>query len=67
MKKPTRSKRTPSAAERKDPLIDEVRRIRAEISKEYDHDLGKLCDHLREVESEYGGKVVHKRGKRSSV
>lgn len=67
MKKATRNKRTPPKAERKDPLIDEVRRIRAEVSKEHGHDLDRLCEHLREVESQYGGKVVHKRRKRSSV
>ncbi len=66
MKKPSRRKVTRTQA-RKDPLVDEVRRIRAEISKAYDHDLAKLCDHLREVEAQYGGKVVHKRSKRSSA
>ena len=67
MKKPSHRKRTPRASARRDPLVDEVRRIRAEISKEHEHDLDKLCDHLREVEASYGGKVVHKRNKRSSA
>jgi hypothetical protein len=67
MKKPSRKKRASRTPARKDPLVDEVRRIRSEISKAYDHDLAKLCDHLREVEAEYGGKVVHKRTKRSSA
>ena len=62
MKKPAHGKR--SSAKR-DPLIDEVRRIRTDLSAEYGHDLGKLCNHLREVQASYGCKVVHKRSKRS--
>jgi len=64
MKKPVRRKRSPA---KRDPLVDEVRRIRTDLSAEYGHDLGKLCDHLREVQASYGGKVVHKRKKRSSA
>jgi len=64
---PSRKKRIPGTSARKDPLVDEVRRIRAEVSKAYDHDVAKVCDHLREVEAKHGGKVVHKRGKRSSA
>lgn len=30
-----------------DPIVDEIHRIRAEIDEEFDHDLHKLCDHLR--------------------
>lgn len=67
MKKPSRRKRSPATRARRDPLVDEVRRIRAEVSAEYGHDLEKLCEHLREVEASYGAKVVHKRGKRSSA
>src|SRR5437867_1920513 len=51
MKKPRRRKRPPATPTRRDPLVEEVRRIRAEISREYGHDLDKLCDHLREVEA----------------
>jgi hypothetical protein len=65
MKKPSRRKRTARVLARRDPLLDEVRRIRTEISEAYGHDLGKLCDHLREVQTNCGGNVVHKRSKRS--
>ena len=67
MKKPSRRKHSPATRARRDPLVEEVRRIRAEVSREYGHDLDKLCDHLRNVEADYGAKVVHKRGKRSSA
>lgn len=66
MKKHRSEKRGTVARSRKDPLIDEVRRLRSELSKQFDHDLGRLCDHLREVEASYPGKVVRKRRKRRS-
>ncbi len=36
-----------------DPLVDEVRAIRAELVAEFGNDVGRLCNHLREVEREY--------------
>ena len=66
MKKTSR-KHGPKANGRKDPLVDEVRRIRAEVSKEHGHDLAKICEHLRELEANYAGKVIRKRSKRSSA
>ena len=41
-----------------DPLIDEVRQIRWEISKQFDHDLDRLAKHLRQIQREYKGPVV---------
>jgi len=41
-----------------DPLIDEVREIRWQISKQFDHDLDRLAEHLRKVQREYKGPVV---------
>ncbi len=32
--------------------IDEIRRIRSEISAEHDHDLRKIAEHYRELERE---------------
>ncbi len=43
---------------RPDPLIDEVRAIRAKISAQFGNDVGKLCEHLRSVEAQYPGRVV---------
>jgi hypothetical protein len=67
MKKPGRRKRTPARRPRRDPLIEDVRRIRAKIYGEHGNDLDRLFEHLRQVEESYGGKVVHKRGKRSTA
>jgi len=36
-----------------DAIVDEVRRIRREISEQYGNDLDRLFAHLREVEREY--------------
>jgi len=33
-----------------DPLIDEIRSIRADISRQFGDDVRKLCAHLREVQ-----------------
>ncbi len=41
-----------------DPLLDEVRRIRREISERFSNDVDRLCEHLREVEREVGDRVV---------
>ena len=65
--KKTKGRRGASAKRSKDPLVDEVRRIRAEVSAEHAHDLAKMCEHLREIEGAHTGKVVHKRRKRSSA
>jgi hypothetical protein len=40
-----------------DPIIEETRRIREEISAQFDHDVGKLCDHLREIEAQYPDRI----------
>ena len=39
-----------------DLLIDEVRRIRREISERNGHDLDRLFEELRQVESEYAAR-----------
>lgn len=41
-----------------DPLIDEVRAIRRDISERYGNDVDRLCDHLQELEREHGEWVV---------
>jgi hypothetical protein len=33
-----------------DPIVDEIHRVREEIDAEFDHDLHKLCEFLRERE-----------------
>ncbi len=43
---------------RDDPFIDEIRSIRKEISDGFGNDVGRLCEHLREIEREYPDRVV---------
>ena len=51
--------RTPETAQHPDPLIDEVREIRRTISDEHGGDVGRLCDHLRDVvQHRYASRVV---------
>jgi hypothetical protein len=41
-----------------DPLIEEVRRIRESLSHRFDDDLGKLFNHLRQIEAEHAERVL---------
>ena len=43
------------------PNVEEIRRIRAKLSKRFDNDLGKLCEHLRQIETQYRDRVVQPR------
>lgn len=44
--------------EREDPGIDWIRKVRHEISAEFDHDTKKLGDHYRELEKKYADRIV---------
>ncbi len=41
-----------------DPLIDEVRAIRRAISEQFGNDVGRLCDHLQELERQHPERLV---------
>lgn len=41
-----------------DPLIDEVRRVKREISAEFDHDLAKLVAHLTEYQKQFADRFA---------
>jgi hypothetical protein len=43
----------PDAAHPPDPLLDEVRDRRRQVSAQFDHDVEKLFDELRRRESEH--------------
>lgn len=45
--------------ERTDPGLDEIRRVRHEISEEIGHDPKRLLDYYRELEAEYEDRLVH--------
>jgi len=41
-----------------DPLIDEIRAIRKDISNRFGNDVGKLCDYLREEQEKHPEKLA---------
>ncbi|MGH7213279.1 MAG: hypothetical protein ACREIT_00650 [Tepidisphaeraceae bacterium] len=41
-----------------DPLIDEIRAIRRELSERFDNDVRKLCDYLQEQERKHPERLV---------
>ncbi len=43
----------------KDPIVEEVRRIRQEHSAQYGHDIHRICEALRKKEKESGRKLVN--------
>lgn len=42
-----------------DPLIDEIRRIRREISESHGNDVRRLGAHLQEIQRKFASRVVH--------
>ena len=44
-----------------DPIVAEIRRYRAEHAARYGHDLGRICEALREAEAKSAAKVVHRK------
>ncbi len=42
----------------KDPLIDEIRAVRHEISAEFGHDTRALLQHYREMEKRYADRML---------
>ncbi len=43
---------------KKDPPIDEIRKIRHEISEKYGHDTKALLDHYKKLESNYSSRLL---------
>lgn len=41
-----------------DPLIDEIRSIREEISNRFNNDVDKLCDYLQQLEREHPDRMA---------
>lgn len=46
-----------------DPLIDEVRQIREEISRDCGHDLKKLFEELRKIQERHQDRVIRRQCK----
>ena len=43
---------------RPDPLIEEVRAARKDVSHQFDNDIDRLCDYLRQIEAQNEDRVV---------
>lgn len=43
-----------------DPLLDEVRSIRKEISERFGNDVDRLCEHLESIEMTVGDRLVRR-------
>lgn len=41
-----------------DPIVEEIRRYRAEHGEKYEHDLDRICEALRERQASSSRKVV---------
>ncbi|MES9858776.1 MAG: hypothetical protein ABW166_19550 [Sedimenticola sp.] len=44
-----------------DPIVAEIRRYRAEHAGKYGHDLGRICEALREVEAKMDHNLVRRK------
>jgi hypothetical protein len=42
----------------KDPIIDEIRKVRHQISEAHDHDPKKVIDYYIELQKKYGKKHI---------
>ena len=42
----------------RDPIVDEIRRIREEYAAKFNYDLAAICKDLREKQAQSGRKVV---------
>jgi hypothetical protein len=50
-----------------DPILDETRAARERLVARFDDDLDALCQHLREVERKFEGRIVHRTPKKPSA
>ncbi len=41
-----------------DALIDEVRKVRAALSAQFDDDVRRLCDYLRQIEAQHPERIA---------
>jgi hypothetical protein len=42
----------------KDPIVEEVRRVRDEYARQFNYNLDAICDDLRKKQNQAGRKVV---------
>ncbi len=44
----------------KDPIVEEIRRVRDEYAKSFDYDLHAICEDLRKSQKSCGHKIVRR-------
>ena len=42
----------------KDPVVEEVRKIRDDYARSFDYDLGRICEDLRKQQAESGRETI---------
>ncbi len=47
----------------KDAIVSEVREIRRQIEREFDHDVNKYLSHVYEAQKQHGDRLVRRRPK----
>ncbi|MEN6424926.1 MAG: hypothetical protein ABFE13_06165 [Phycisphaerales bacterium] len=47
----------------KDAIVTEVRQIRQQIEREFNHDVSKYLDHVYEAQKKHGDKLVRRQPK----
>jgi hypothetical protein len=45
----------------KDPIVEEIHKIREEIAREYDYNLNRIMDHLRKKEMKHPDRIIYKK------
>jgi hypothetical protein len=50
---------------RSDPLVDEVRSIRNDISQRWGNDVNRLVRHLQQAQRNHVGKIVSRKNRRA--
>lgn len=43
-----------------DPLLDEIRAIKESVSKRFDHDVDRMCDHLEAAQQRHRGRLIRR-------
>jgi hypothetical protein len=50
----------------KDPIVNEVRKVRDELAKKFNYDVDAIFSDLREKQKKYGNRIVNLRKQRRS-
>jgi hypothetical protein len=50
-------------ANMRDAIVKEIREIRRQIEREFDHDVNKYLNHVYEAQKKHGHRLVHRQPK----